>query len=144
MDVFFFPDYNGDIVAFGENLPPENPTIDGEINGAVGEDYDYTFCTTDPNGDDVFYYIDWGDGQVEEWIGGYFSGEDVIVNHTWDEEGTFTIKAKAKDNFNAESDWTTLEITMPVNKHAQTNPFITFLENLFPNAFLLLRLLLRI
>jgi hypothetical protein len=41
------------------------------------------------------------------------SGEDVIVSHTYDTKGDFTISCKAKDVFDEESDWGTLEISMP-------------------------------
>jgi hypothetical protein len=41
--------------------PPNTPTITGEINGEIQTSYDYTIQTTDPDHDDVQYYIDWGD-----------------------------------------------------------------------------------
>ena len=98
-----------------ENNPPDTPNINGPASGKAGTEYDYTFVTTDPNGDDVYYYIEWGDDQLEEWIGPYGSGEEATVSHTWIEEGTYNMRAKAKDVHDAESDWGTLEVTMPVN-----------------------------
>ena len=34
----------------------------------------------------------------------------------WSEEGEYIVKAKAKDPYGAESDWATLEVTVPKNK----------------------------
>ncbi len=91
--------------AFGtsDQNAPEAPDISGEIEGEAGVEYEYTFCSIDPNGDDVYYYVDWGDGEFTDWIGPFASGEEVVISHTWDEQDTYTIKAKAKDIFDAES-----------------------------------------
>ena len=110
------------------NLPPEKPSITGETNGKIGEIYNYTFTTSDPDGDKVYYYIEWGDDSVEEWIGPYNSGEEITLGHTFAEEGRYTIQAKAKDILDEESEWATLKVTMPKNK--AINPFLLFLERL--------------
>ena len=41
------------------------------------------------------------------------SGEELKVNHTWTDKGSYLIKCKAKDPYDAESDWKTLKVTMP-------------------------------
>ena len=103
--------------------PPNAPTINGPAILTEGIEYEYTFETTDPNGDDVYYYIEWGEySNVGEWIGPYSSGEQIILTHTWD-KGTYTIKAKAKDVYDQESEWGYLEISVPVNKVVM-NPFV--------------------
>jgi len=125
-----------------DNSPPNSPTIDGETNGEAGVSYSYTFSATDPDEDDLYYYIDWGDDTFEEWIGPYVSGEDVVVEHTWEEEGNYIIKAKVKDVFDEESDWATLEVTMPLNQLVQTHYWlIQFLQN-HPNMFQILSAIL--
>jgi lysophospholipase L1-like esterase len=96
-----------------ENTPPDKPQIIGPTSGKVGEKYNYTFVTSDPEEDDVYYWIEWGDDQVEEWIGPFDSGDEIILSHIWDEQGKFTIRAKAKDTHEGESPWGTLDITMP-------------------------------
>jgi len=123
------------------NDPPGTPTIEGETHGYYGESYDYTFIATDLDEDDIWYYIDWGDGTIEDWFGPYDSGEEVVMSHTCDEEDTYIIRAKAKDIFDAESDWGTLEVTMPVNQLVQYPLIQWFLER-FPNAFPIFRYLL--
>jgi len=135
----------GHLHAFGELDPdaPEAPSIDGETNGNTGVEYEYTFGSIDPNGDDVFFNIEWGDGQIEDWFGPYDSGEEVVVSHTWDEQGTYTIRARAKDTNNLWGPWGELEVTMPVNQQYSSSLFHRFLER-FPNAFPILRYILKL
>jgi len=136
---------HGNVHAFGEWDPtaPEAPTITGETHGQYGEEYDYSFVSNDPENQDVWYYIEWGDGDTEEWIGPYGSGQEITVSHTWDEEDTYTIRAKAKDTLDVESPWGTLEVSMPVNQQIYGFPFLQRLFDRFPNAFPILRQLLR-
>ncbi len=124
-----------------ENQPPGIPTITGETNGDAGTEYEYSFKSIDPDDDDVYYEILWGDGTFEEWIGPHISGEEIIVSHTWDEQGTYFIRARAKDTYDAIGGWGELEVTMPRNR-AITSPFLNFLQQ-HPNLFPLLRLLLQ-
>ncbi len=105
----------GYLHAFGpveSNNPPDKPTISGEINGSVRTEYRYTFVTTDPDNNPVYYYIKWGDGTNEE-TRECASGEQVKVKHKYFIQGSYTIKAKAIDNLGEESDWAILEVTMP-------------------------------
>ena len=125
----------GYLYAFGEgNRPPDRPIIYGDTDGEFGESYNYTFISTDYEGSDLWYYIDWGDGSYEEWIGPYSSGQEITVSHTWNEENSYTLRAKAKDTIDVESPWSTLEVTMPVN-HPPQFPIISWLLERFPNMF---------
>ncbi|HUS99475.1 MAG TPA: M28 family peptidase [Candidatus Thermoplasmatota archaeon] len=126
------------VVIINDN-PPNTPTIDGKARGAVGTPYPYTFTTVDVNGDDVYYYINWGDGQIDEWVGPYSSGEDAEITHQWDTKGTYTIMAKAKDIYGIESNWGTITVVMPVNYPYFTNGFFQRLFETFPRAFPILR-----
>lgn len=118
---------------------PSVPTITGEASGKAGDEYEYTFVSTDSTGSDLSYYIEWGDGEVEDWIGPYASGAEVKVSHTWDEKANYTVRAKAKNAEGIESGWGTLVVSMPVNMNKTL--FLRFLDH-FPNAFPLLRHLL--
>jgi len=102
------------------NEPPDIPIIDGPISGTAGTTYDYTFVATDPDGDQIKYIIDWGDDTTDT-TEFYDSGVTATVSHSWDTTGTYTIKAKAVDEHDAESDWGTLEVTMPVNQQSGQN-----------------------
>jgi len=111
--------------------PPEKPTITGQMIGKAGEEYEYTLISRDPDGDNVSYYINWGDGQIEKWIGPYGSGENAVLSHSWSSSGIYTIKVMAKDNCGAISDWGTLNVIMPRNKIANNLIFPRFFEK-FP------------
>ncbi|MCK4365273.1 MAG: PQQ-binding-like beta-propeller repeat protein, partial [Thermoplasmatales archaeon] len=118
---------NGKVTCFSGgivNEPPEAPSIDGPTIGAVGIEYEYSFYTTDPDEDDVYYYIEWGDGQVEEWIGSYNSGEIATVNHTWTSPDDYEIRAKAKDTNDAESEWSDVYPVTIVENEPPTAPTI--------------------
>ncbi|MCK4365895.1 MAG: Zn-dependent exopeptidase M28, partial [Thermoplasmatales archaeon] len=117
-------------------------TIDGPTSGKPGVFYTYNITSTDSDGNDVSYYIKWGDGSVTDWTAFQASGPPgYSESYTWDEQGTYTIEAKAKDIYGAESDWGTLSVTMPRNR-AITSPFLNFLQN-HPNLFPILRLLMQ-
>jgi len=103
------------IVDEGDNNPPDKPEITGPISGKAGEEYDYTFSSVDPDGDAVQFYIEWGDGN-SEWTGFNSSGDSFTRSHIYDEKDTYVIRAKAKDSKVAESDWATIEVSMPRNK----------------------------
>jgi hypothetical protein len=46
------------------------------------------------------------------------SGEAYNVSHIlWTENGNYVIRAKAKDIYEAESDWSTLTISIPMKNH---------------------------
>jgi hypothetical protein len=97
------------------NNAPEVPEIDGPTSGVPGEEYGYTINTTDPNGEQVYYKIDWGDGTCSGWLGPYASGDETVVNHTWERKATYKIRAKAKDVNGYQTAWSyPMEATMPV------------------------------
>ncbi len=96
---------------------PDAPLIEGPPSGKAEKPYNYRFSSTDPNGDDVYYYIRWGDFGVENMIGPYESGEEVSINHTWEEKGTYIIKARAIDPDNHWGPWSELEVTIPKSKN---------------------------
>ena len=113
-----------------DNSPPDKPTITGQINGKPNTEYEYKFVSTDPEGDNITYCINWGDDAAEVCIGPYPSGVEASATHTWSEKGNYIIKAKARDVYGAESDWATLSVSMPKNKLSNMILFKIF-ENLF-------------
>lgn len=103
------------IVTSGGNLPPNKPTLDGPNSGKKGTVYNYTAVTTDPNGDTIQYYFDWGDGTNTGWLPMVASGTIEHQSHTWSTKGTFTVSAKARDPSLAESPVATLSVHMPLD-----------------------------
>jgi len=63
----------------------------------MGQEYSYTRSATDPDGDQVYYLWDWGDGNTSGWLGPYASGQAVTITHTWEKGGSYEIRARAKD-----------------------------------------------
>jgi len=95
-----------------ENIPPSIPDINGPNTGKPGVEYEYVFNIIDPDGDDCRIWVGWGDGNSTGWKGPYPSGETVKLKHSWNETGTYMIKAKIMD-YCDESLWGTLEVTIP-------------------------------
>ena len=120
------------------NYPPDKPYIDGPTHGKAGEPYDYTFNATDPEGDDIWYLIGWGDKEIIYIYGPYHSGEEITLSYTWMAKGTYVISCWARDIYDAVSDVATLEVTMPRSR-IFLNSFLLNILELFPNAFSILR-----
>jgi hypothetical protein len=118
-----------------EETSSYKPKITGPSNGEAGESYNYTFRSTHPEGDDIYFYIDWGDGTIEEWVGPYDSGEEVPLSHTWNVNGSYTIGAKARDTNGVESGWGSIEVSMPKTKF-HVNPLVKILQYLNLDDFL--------
>ncbi|UCE38893.1 MAG: hypothetical protein JSW00_06635, partial [Thermoplasmata archaeon] len=115
----------------GENHKPNRPTITGPREVKVGEVHTYNFSTTDPDGQNISYYIEWGDGTTTGWLGPYYSGTTINSSHSWDDRKEFTIRCKAKDHPNEEeSDWGTLKVTVPKTKQSAPVTFYQFLQKL--------------
>ena len=131
------------IVTIVEGDPPNMPDIRGPTNGKPEMGYEYSFVSEDPDGDDIYYYIEWGDGKDTGWIGPYHSGEEITKSHSWSKKDTYVIRCKAKDPYGEESDWGTLEVAMPKNQQVSKMWFLRFLER-FPRMFPMLRYLLEI
>lgn len=124
------------------NIPPDDPTITGPAEGKIKVATEYNFTTTDPEGDEVYYFIDWGDGSNSSWIGPSLSGDLITESHSWVKKGTYTIKAKAKDIYDAESSWGVLTVTMPCSYNMPMQWFLERILERFPNALPILRHLL--
>jgi len=87
------------------NYPPEIPLIpEGPIVVYATFEYDYSTMTTDPEGHDVYYMWDWG-YDITDWLGPFESGDYVTFPHIWQEPALYEIRIKAKDIYDAESDW---------------------------------------
>jgi len=84
---------------------PTAPIITGPDLGEPGIEYNFTFISIDPLGFDLFYYIDWGDGNDSEWTGPYESNVSINISHTWEIKGNYTIIARTNNTNGTLSDW---------------------------------------
>jgi len=127
--------FNGDmdevrISIIVSNSPPNKPSLSGDAEVDVGKSKSYSVSATDPDGDQVYYYIDWGDDTNTGWFGPYDPGTKKSKSHSWDEEGYVSIKAKSKDVHGAESGWKTLSIEVPREKHTLFEMIQGFIERI--------------
>ena len=112
--------------------PPAKPVLTGPTNGVINQAYNISVVTTDPDGNDVYYFIKWGDNQVDEWVGPYNSGATAELTHQWNKKGIYTVMAKAKDIYGIESDWGTMNVVMPTDYTLSVHAFLQHLLGTFP------------
>lgn len=123
-------------ITFGSAAP--TTSISGPTVGRINKPYTFDVFAVDPQGDDVYLSVDWGDNTNTDWVGPYDSGEEIQLVHSFSERKNYTILAKAKDIEGHEGKEQPLIISMPTSYI----PFFWFWERLFelfPNAFPILR-----
>jgi hypothetical protein len=123
------------------NYPPDTPSIpSGPVSGVPGVSYNYNTKTIDPDGDEIYYLFDWGDGSYSNWIGPYQSGERANCINSWGENDTYSVRVKAKDVYGFESEWSDpLTVIMPRSKFILMDLFIQLFEQ-YPFIFNFLQL----
>jgi PKD repeat protein len=87
------------------NVAPDNPDLSGINLGDPGVAYTYSSITNDSNNDQILYKFEWGDGNDSGWLNLYDSNILVNSSHTFQNQGGYYIRVKAKDVFNNETDW---------------------------------------
>uniref|UniRef100_A0A7C6A8F3 PKD domain-containing protein n=1 Tax=candidate division WOR-3 bacterium TaxID=2052148 RepID=A0A7C6A8F3_UNCW3 len=88
------------------NNPPNKPMApSGPSSGEPESLYNYTTSTTDPDGDSISYQFDWDDQTQSGWSDFLPSGTPITMSKSWAIPGTYWVKARAKDNKGAISDW---------------------------------------
>jgi hypothetical protein len=96
------------------NHPPNIPEIpNGPETASVGKENTFSTITTDPEGDNIRYGWDFGDGTSTQW-GDWSDGYRDFAEYTWEGTGTYKVRVKAEDEFGAKSEWSdplTVEIT---------------------------------
>ncbi|MDQ1260906.1 MAG: hypothetical protein QG575_87 [Euryarchaeota archaeon] len=99
-----------------QNRAPNKPSLpSGPASGISGASYSYSTSATDPDGDQVKYTFDWGDGTTST-TNLVNSGSTASASHSWSTAGTYQVKAMATDSRSATSGWSnTLSITITQN-----------------------------
>jgi hypothetical protein len=100
------------------NKNPNKPKITGKRICTAENTYEFTFKAEDADGDQIHYYVNWGDNTDTGWVGPFESGDIFTVEHSWSDTGSFSIRAKAKDIFETESEWATYQVMVNQNTHS--------------------------
>ena len=132
----------------GANRAPSAPIIVDNLDVKRNLKCDCTFYSTDPDGDDIYYHIEWGDSKTDEiisqdknryWEGPFKSGEYVTLDHEYSSRGEYEITIVARDRHPPDVRLESPETIVPVQishfKMFNAETFDLLLEkilNLFP------------
>ena len=90
--------YTGCVYCFEDlDQSPSEPTISGPTAGGPGIELNFSAVATDPDENQIYYMLDWGDGNMSEWIGPFDSGDIASASHNWTVGGNYDITVQAKD-----------------------------------------------
>jgi hypothetical protein len=127
------------------NAPPLAPTITGPKTGAPEKSLTFNYVTTDPNGDQIEYYVVWGDDTSEDWEGPFNSGQGSSASHAWSSQGIYTIKVKARDSHGLEGPWGTHSLTVSKSRVRTYNTiYLQIIERIVKSFPLLEQILIRL
>ena len=116
-----------------KNKNPKMAYINGEKSGEPGQKYTYNVKFYDDEYYDSIFTIDWGDGTPMEHSDYIGADQEYSFEHIWSEKGTYTVRVKVTDMGGLESNWETLEVTMPKTKNTDDyNLFFEKIIDLFP------------
>ena len=113
------------LISCKQNRSPATPNSPFGISGGMAdEELSYGASTTDPDGDEIAYGFDWGDGSDLTLSDYYPSGDSAFESHTYTTRGTYEIIVRAEDPEGYSSDWSsTLTVTI------DTVPFYVFISS---------------
>jgi hypothetical protein len=133
-------DWSGGLSVFMDNTEPVKPDAPtGPETPGKDKQVTYKATTTDPEGHQILYKFDWGDGSQSDWVGPFASGAEGSAQHKWTSKNSFEIKVKAKDEYGMETEWSDpMTITVP---RVRAVPFTIFnrLVERFPNLLQLIQ-----
>ena len=122
--------------------PPNEASINGPKTGTIKKSISYNFLSTDPEGHDIYYSIDWGDGNYMPYTGPYSSGEEVTFSHAWSDPDQYTIKVKAKDEYEGVSPQSSFKVQISKNRASLNLGFLQLFENLINRHTSIIELLI--
>jgi len=99
---------------------PDPPTITGPTEGKLNIRYTYEIISEDPQCDNICYTVMCSDLPLIYKSQYCESGHVLVYSHSWDDfyqmEPPYFITAKATDCKGHESEWSSIEISIPKNK----------------------------
>jgi len=102
---------------------PTPPTISGPATLVTNQSGTYSFVSTDPQGEQISYAVDWNSDGTDLWMpygsvpppGGMTyvnSGVSQSASKSWSTPGTYTVRVLSQDIMGNNSAWTTYTITV--------------------------------
>jgi len=117
------------------NNPPNTPSVPlGENSGFVEVGYIYFTFASDPDGDQVKYTFDWGDGSTTT-TNLVDSGATASMSHSWINAGVYRIKAMATDSKGATSGWSEAATIKIIEGEEWTLYYPDFTDTVYPNSW---------
>ncbi len=104
------------ITIYESNYAPDPPIITGPSFSQKNVEQSFDIMTTDPENEQIYYQIQWGDNHTSEWLGPYQSGEVLTLSHSWTNTGFYNLTARAKDILDIVGTWSEpkqIKITEP-------------------------------
>jgi len=124
-----------------ENQGPNGPEITGPTSISPKRKTQFTFSADDPEGNELYFIISWGDGYMENLIGPYASGEEFTIGHSWKSEGEYTVACIAKDIYDIRSPQTSLKLSVKQPRAFNSLPLFRLFESLLSQFPILEKLL---
>ncbi len=124
-----------------KNDKPNKPIISGPTQIKQGQTYTYTIKGSDPNNDELYYLIEWGD----ETYNIIMPDDTKIIKHKFTKNGEYEIRILAIDDHGDFSE-NTLKVTCTKTR-SYSSPLLALLSNILekhPKAFLRLKQLLNL
>lgn len=95
------------------NEAPLPPVITGSASGIPNVTYDFSVEGTDPDGDGVFYEVDWTGDEVANYVSTEVSsGNAITISRNWSSLGPKTFYARTVDEYGVRSAWAAHTITI--------------------------------
>lgn len=115
-----------------DNQPPFTPQLSGPETGRVNKNQVFALSMVDPDGDDLFYQIDWDDQTPIKWIGPFQNNTSLSITHKWKECSNYIVKVKVKDSSGIESDWVTTTLNISKTRAFPKTMLTSLLHQYFP------------
>ena len=121
-----YPEGVGEIIhLWPASRAPVTPTKpDGPDQCTEYEPVVFSTSATEPDGEEVFYRFDWGDGTLSDWVGPYNSGQTGEAIYNWTIIGEYEVKSIAKDINGVQSEWSDSATIIIVDNQIPNQPIM--------------------
>jgi hypothetical protein len=94
---------------------PDAPT--GPTEGLAGDTLSFQVTTTDADGDQVYYEVDFGDNsKTTGWMGPYDENTVVEFSHVYTDSGVFQVSVRSMDTWDFDTPWSnTLAVDIAID-----------------------------